>query len=132
MEQGGIIRQARLSASAAAHLCVSQYWVCPLDSSHSQRESLQPPQQAAEVVVAAHSCCQGFLPSAGVLRGKGLNQWGQHPLKLMAQAAVEPTPPLLDTTESAACLEHKSQFSPASPQLLVWNQSPYLRLWGLE
>lgn len=38
-----------------------------LNGRHSEWEILQPPEQAAEVIIAAHSQCQGLLTCAGNL-----------------------------------------------------------------
>lgn len=65
-------RQAeRAPCPLAPHLSVAQHWVSSLHSRHGQRETFQPPQEAAEVIVATHGCCQGLLTCAGVLRRRG-------------------------------------------------------------
>lgn len=62
----GITKEKGLPASAP-HLRVAQHWVSSLHSRHSQWESVQPPQQAAEFIIATHRSCQGLLTCAGGL-----------------------------------------------------------------
>lgn len=52
------------------HLCVAQHWVSSLNSRHSQWETFQSPQHAAEVVIATYGHCQGLLTCARGLRGR--------------------------------------------------------------
>ena len=54
----------------APDLSIAQHRVSALHSRHGQRQTIQAPQQAAEVVVATHCSCQGLLTGAGGLRGE--------------------------------------------------------------
>lgn len=54
----------------APDLSIAQHRVSALHGRHGQRQTIQAPQQAAEVVVATHCSCQGLLTGAGGLRGE--------------------------------------------------------------
>lgn len=65
---GGGTNQKGLPAPPAPYLCVAQHWVSPLNGRHSKWETLQPPEQAAEVIIATHGQCQGLLTCVGDLK----------------------------------------------------------------
>lgn len=102
----------RAPCPLAPHLSVAQHWVSSLHSRHGQRETFQSPQEAAEVIVATHGCCQGLLTCAGVLRRRAQSgdqdptEAPPNPTTATAawDSAIEPAPPLLDTMGSAAWL----------------------------
>lgn len=61
------ITKAKGLPDFSPHLSVAQHWVSSLHSRHSQWETVQPPQQAAEFIIATHRSCQGLLSCAGGL-----------------------------------------------------------------
>lgn len=57
----------RTPCPPAPDLCIAQHWMSSLNSRHSEGETLQPPQQAAEVIITTHGQCQGLLSCVGDL-----------------------------------------------------------------
>lgn len=75
--EGGVTQRKGLPAP---DLSIAQHRVSALHGRHGQRQTIQAPQQAAEVVVATHCSCQGLLTGAGGLRGgeKTIGRAGPH------------------------------------------------------
>lgn len=61
------MREAPTRRDSPPHLCIAQHRVSSLNSRHGEWEPLQPPQQAAEVIIATHSQCQGLFTCVGEL-----------------------------------------------------------------
>lgn len=98
----GDCRAERAPCLLIPYLRVAQCWVGSLNSRHSQRETLQPPQQMAKVIIATHCHCQGFLSCARGLWVEKTGGWTlQNPSttwnSTLVQAAVEPALLLLAT-----------------------------------
>lgn len=69
-DRGGGHQAERAPCPLTPHLSVAQHWMSSLHGRHSQRETFQPPQQAAEVIIVTHCSCQGLLTCTGILGGR--------------------------------------------------------------